>query len=79
MTAPEPRRRGGVQPAVAMPNAGSKTAAASVKGADSFTEVGSFSQVTSLKKDNGVWRGQAMRGGTSVLVLCDHQGNIGAS
>ena len=75
-------------PAVTTSNADSKTAAAPVKGANSFTmdearrriEAGGFSQVTGLKKDDdGIWRGQAMRGGASVPVFCDYQGNVGAS
>lgn len=75
-------------PAVTTSNADSKTAAAPVKGANSFTmdearrriEAGGFSQVTGLKKDDdGIWRGQAVRGGTSVPVFCDYQGNVGAS
>ena len=75
-------------PAIATSNADSKTAAAPVKGANSFTmdearrriEASGFSQVTGLKKDDdGIWRGQAMRGGTSVPVFCDYQGNVGAS
>ena len=62
--------------------------AAPVNGANSFTmdearrriEAGGFSQVTALKKeDDGIWRGQAVRGGTSVPVFCDYQGNVGAS
>ena len=77
-----------VPPAITTSNADSKTAAAPVKGANSFTmdearrriEAGGFSQVTGLKKDDdGVWRGQAMQGGTSVSVFCDYQGNVGAS
>ena len=75
-------------PAVTTSNADSKTAAAPVKGANSFTmdearrriEASGFSQVTGLKKDDdGIWRGQAMRGGSSVSVFCDYQGNVGAS
>ena len=75
-------------PAVTTSNADSKTAAAPVKGANSFTmdearrriEAGGFSQVTDLKKDDdGIWRGQAMRSGASVSVFCDYQGNVGAS
>ncbi len=75
-------------PAVTTSNADSKTAAAPVKGANSFTmdearrriEASGFSQVTGLKKDDdGIWRGQAMRGGASVPVFCDYQGNAGAS
>lgn len=75
-------------PAVTTSNADSKTAAAPVKGANSFTmneaqrriEAGGFSQVSDLKKgDDGIWRGQAMKGGASVSVFCDYQGNVGAS
>lgn len=75
-------------PAVTTSNADSKTAAAPVKGANSFTldearrriEAGGFTQVSGLKKDgDGIWRGQAMRDGTSVSVFCDYQGNVGAS
>ena len=75
-------------PAVTTSNADSKTAAAPVKGANSFTmdearrriEAGGFTQVSGLKKDgDGIWRGQAMKGGTSVSVFCDYQGNVGAS
>ena len=75
-------------PAVTTSNANSKTAAAPVKGANSFTmdearrriEAGGFTQVSGLKKDgDGIWRGQATKGGTSVSVFCDYQGNVGAS
>ncbi len=64
-----------------------KTSAAPVPGANSFTmreaarriETGGFTQVTGLRKDrNGVWRGKALRNGTSVNVYCDYQGNVGA-
>ena len=75
-------------PAVTTSNANNKTAAAPVKGRNSFTmgearrriEKGGFTQVTGLKKDaDGIWRGKAMRGGASVDVYCDYQGNVGAS
>jgi len=75
-------------PAVTTSNANNKTAGAPVKGRNSFTmgearrrlEKGGFTQVTGLKKDNdGIWRGKAMRGGTSVDVYCDYQGNVGAA
>ena len=75
-------------PAVTTSNADSKTAAAPVKGANSFTldearrriEAGGFTQVSGLKKDDdGIWRGQAMKDGASVSVFCDYQGNVGAS
>lgn len=75
-------------PAVTTSNANRKTAAAPVKGANSFTmnearrriEAGGFTQVTGLKKDrDGIWRGTGMRDGASVPVYCDYQGNVGAS
>lgn len=75
-------------PAVTTSNANNKTAAAPVKGRNSFTmnearrriQAGGFTQVTGLKKDqDGIWRGTGMRGGTSVPVYCDYQGNVGAS
>lgn len=75
-------------PAVTTSNANNKTAAAPVKGRNSFSmgearrriEKGGFTQVTGLKKDNdGIWRGKGMRNGASVDVYCDYQGNVGAS
>lgn len=75
-------------PAVTTSNANNKTGAAPVKGRNSFTmgearrriEKGGFTQVTGLKKDaEGIWRGKGMRGGTSVDVYCDYQGNVGAA
>ena len=75
-------------PAVTTSNANNKTSAAPVKGRNSFTmgearrriEKGGFTQVTGLKKDaDGIWRGKAMRGGASVDVYCDYQGNVGAA
>ena len=75
-------------PAVTTSNANNKTSAAPVKGRNSFTmgearrriEKGGFSQVTALKKDtDGIWRGKAMKSGSSVDVYCDYQGNVGAA
>lgn len=75
-------------PSVTTSNANKKTAAAPVKGANSFTmnearrriEAGGFSQVSGLKKDrDGIWRGTGMRDGAAVPVYCDYQGNVGAS
>lgn len=75
-------------PAVTTSNANAKTAAAPVKGRNSFTmgearrriEKGGFSQVTGLKKDNdGIWRGKGMKAGASVDVYCDYQGNVGSA
>ena len=73
-------------PAVTTSNANNKTAAAPVKGRNSFTmnearrriEKGGFTQVTGLKKDaDGIWRGKGMKNGASVDVYCDYQGNVG--
>ena len=75
-------------PAVTTSNANNKTGAAPVKGRNSFSmgearrriERGGFTQVTGLKKDaDGIWRGKAMKNGSSVDVYCDYQGNVGAA
>ncbi len=63
----------------------SRTTAAPVAGANSFTEGQArsrieergYTQVMDLKKDdNGVWRGTAMKDGKSAQVSLDYQGNI---
>jgi hypothetical protein len=55
------------------------------KGANSFTEAQAksriegrgFTNVTGLAKDkDGIWRGKAMKGGTSHDVALDFQGNV---
>jgi hypothetical protein len=70
-------------PAVSSPNATNPKAP--VPGANSFTEgqaksrieANGFSNVSGLQKDaDGVWRGKAMKNGTSVTVGLDFQGNI---
>jgi hypothetical protein len=70
-------------PAVSSPN--TTNPKAPVPGANSFTEgqaksrieANGFSNVSALQKDaNGVWRGRAMKNGTSVSVSLDFQGNI---
>ncbi len=75
-------------PSVTTSNANNKTSAAPVKGRNSFSmdearrriEKGGFTQVTALKKDgDGIWRGKAMKSGSSVDVYCDYQGNVGAA
>ena len=75
-------------PAVTTSNANNKTAAAPVKGRNSFTmnearrriEKGGFTQVTGLKKDaDGIWRGKGTKNGSPVDVYCDYQGNVGAA
>jgi putative membrane protein len=59
--------------------------AAPVPGANSFTEAqaterlmeAGYSDVSQLQKDdNGIWRGTAMKGGKSVSVGLDYQGNV---
>jgi hypothetical protein len=56
-----------------------------VAGANSFTEgqakshieSSGYSNVSDLKKDeSGVWRAKAMKGGKSVNVSLDFQGNV---
>jgi hypothetical protein len=75
-------------PAVATPigdAAPSKTAAAPVAGANSFTRAQTarrlkehgYSNVHGLTKDvNGVWRGMARKDGKTGRVAVDYQGNI---
>jgi hypothetical protein len=71
-------------PAVATGRA-NNTTAAPVAGSNSFTmaqaqkriEGQGYTQVTALAKDDkSVWRGQAMKGGKTVNVALDYQGNI---
>jgi hypothetical protein len=71
-------------PAVVTPNS-PPTPGAPVAGANSFTEgqaksrleSNGYSNVVGLAKDNaGVWRGTAARGGQSVDVSVDYQGNV---
>lgn len=70
-------------PAVTTPD--SKNAAAPVEGANSFTESqahariaeAGYTDVSALKLDDkGVWRGTAMKGGKSMPVGLDYQGNV---
>jgi hypothetical protein len=58
---------------------------APVAGANSFTEgqaksrieAGGYNSVSGLKKDDsGVWRGKASKGGKSMDVSLDFQGNV---
>jgi hypothetical protein len=72
-------------PAVATGNADSKTSAAPVPGANSFTEAEArnriesrgYTNVTGLKKDSqSIWRGTAMKDGKPVNVALDYQGNV---
>jgi hypothetical protein len=61
-------------------------APAPAKGANSFTmgeaksrlEKNGFSNVGDLTKDdNGVWRGNAQKGGSATTVWLDYKGNVG--
>jgi hypothetical protein len=70
-------------PAVKSPS--ENNPAAPVPGANSFTEGqaksriegAGYSDVSGLKKDaNGVWTGSAKKGGSSVTVKVDFQGNV---
>ena len=70
-------------PAVKSPSANNP--AAPVPGANSFTENqaksriegAGYTNVTALKKDdNGVWTGSANKGGKTVVVKVDFQGNV---
>lgn len=70
-------------PAIASPNANNPRAPAA--GANSFTEAqarsrieaAGYSNVSPLRKDkNGIWRGTASKGGTTVNVALDFQGNV---
>jgi hypothetical protein len=72
-------------PAVALSGAASKTTAAPVPGANSFTETEArnrilsfgYSSVGPLAKDSqSIWRGKATKDGKSVDVALDYQGNV---
>jgi hypothetical protein len=65
-----------------------KGAAPPVAGANSFTEseartrleANGYTNVTGLEKDDkSVWRGKAMKNGSSVHVALDYQGTIVAN
>jgi hypothetical protein len=70
-------------PAVA--NSKGNNPGAPAAGANSFTEAqaksriegAGYSNVSGLTKDqNGIWRGKAAKGGTTVGVAVDYQGNV---
>jgi hypothetical protein len=78
-----PANQGPNNPAVN--TTGSNNPGAPVAGANSFTEgqaksrieEAGYSDITELKKDDsGVWRGKAKKGGKTVTVSLDFQGNI---
>jgi hypothetical protein len=70
-------------PAVATPS--TPTPSAPAAGSNSFTmgqakdriEAAGYTGVSDLAKDkDGVWRGMASKGGSSVRVSLDYQGNV---
>jgi hypothetical protein len=72
-------------PAVSTSNVESKTSAAPVAGANSFTESEArsrlekfgYTDITGLTKDNNsIWHGMAKKDGQPVNVALDYQGNI---
>jgi chemotaxis response regulator CheB len=72
-------------PVVSATSPDSKTTAAPVAGANSFTETQArsrleahgYSNVSGLTKDDqSIWRGKATKNGTLVSVALDYQGNI---
>jgi hypothetical protein len=80
----QPANRDANTPAINSPNS-PPNPAAPVAGANSFTEgqaksrleTNGFSNVSGLNKDaNGVWRGKASKGGQTVDVSVDFQGNV---
>jgi hypothetical protein len=81
---PKPANSDPATPAVTTPNSPNNPGAPAA-GANSFTEGqaksrledNGFSNVSDLTKDqNGVWRGKGSKGGKSVDVSVDYQGNI---
>jgi hypothetical protein len=80
----QPANRDANTPAVTTPST-PPNPAAPVAGANSFTEGqaksrledNGFTNVSGLAKDaNGVWRGKGTKGGQSVDVSVDFQGNV---
>ena len=80
----QPATRDANTPAVTTPST-PPNPAAPVAGANSFTEGqaksrledNGFTNVSGLAKDaNGVWRGKGTKGGQSVDVSVDFQGNV---
>jgi putative membrane protein len=74
-----------VPPAVSTTSADSKTAAAPLAGANSFTEsearsrlqAHGYTDVSELKKDDkSIWRGTATKDGKPSAIALDYQGNI---
>ena len=72
----------------AVNSSGQNNSDAPVAGRNSFTEGqakskiedAGYTGITDLKKDDsGVWRGMASKGGSSVNVSVDFQGNVNAA
>ena len=72
----------------AVNSSGQNNSDAPVAGRNSFTEgqakskieEAGYTSVSDLKKDdNGVWRGKASKGGSSMQVSVDFQGNVNAA
>ena len=83
-TTTTPPRADTTPPAATIDN-GTRTSAAPVAGANSFTEAqaknrieaAGFTGVDQLQKDDqGIWRGRAQRNGQQVSVSLDYQGNV---
>jgi opacity protein-like surface antigen len=80
----QPANPKGDTPAVNAPNS-PPNPGAPITGANSFTEgqaksrieSNGFSNVAELRKDDqGIWRGKATKGGRTVAVSLDFQGNV---
>lgn len=80
-----PTHNGTAPAAISTTSAASRTSAAPVPGANSFTESQAkgriadrgFTDVSGLTKDkDGVWRGTATKDGKQVHVALDYQGNV---
>lgn len=72
----------------AVNSSGQNNANKPVAGRNSFTEGqaksriedAGYTAISDLKKDdNGVWRGKAKKGGSSINVSVDFQGNVNAA
>ena len=80
-----PAKDGPQNSVINTPDSSNRKVDAPVAGRNSFTEGEAksrmekmgFANISELKKDdNGVWRGRAMKGGKTVDVSLDYQGNV---
>jgi hypothetical protein len=80
-----PAKDGPQNSAINSSDSSNRQVKAPVAGANSFTEGEAksriekmgFTNITGLKKDdNGVWRGRAAKGGQTMDVSLDYQGNV---